>query len=90
MRLVQCDLVVAGIDLGDDCAGVDMLVVGDGNIRDVTRHLGRDGEAAGIDEGVVRRLVGMEIDEPDEIAGDSKNNQRKNNEKRRDRMTPDD
>jgi len=40
--LIQCDLIVAGVDLDDDRAGVDMLVIGDGNIRDITRYLGSD------------------------------------------------
>jgi len=46
----QRDAVVALVDAGDHGAGRDVLIVGDGDGRDVARHLGGDGELAGGDE----------------------------------------
>ena len=56
LRLVQRDAVIAVIDAGDHAACGDVLVVGDGNLSDVARHFGRDGNLARRDEGVVGRL----------------------------------
>ena len=63
--LIERDLVVARLDPQDDIAGLEVLVIGHRDICHVARNLGGDGEAARIDEGVIRRLVRIEIDFPD-------------------------
>ena len=53
---VQRDAIIAIVDTGDDVARRDMLVVGHRHRGDVARDLGRDGELASRDEGVVGRF----------------------------------
>ena len=55
-RLRERGAVVAIVDPRDHLAGLDMLVVGDRNRRDVARDFRRNGELARGDEGVVGAL----------------------------------
>ena len=56
VRLGDREAIVAIVEAGDQVAGVDVLVVGDRNGRDITRNLRRDGELPGRKERVVGRL----------------------------------
>ena len=65
--------------------GVDVLVVGDRNGRDVARHLRRDGELARGDEGVVGRFEMAGV-VPVEVSARSDDGQEEQAEDRGDRM----
>ena len=56
LRLLERGAIVAIVDAGDHLAGDDMLIVGDRDLGDVTRHLRSDRKLPRGDEGVVRRL----------------------------------
>ena len=54
--LLERYAVIAVVDAGDHVAVGNVLVVGDRELRDVTRHFRGDGDLPGGDEGVVGRL----------------------------------
>ena len=56
LRLVERGAIIAVVDPGDHVAGVDMLVVGDGNGGDVAGHFRRQRGLPRGDEGIVGRL----------------------------------
>ena len=80
LRLVDLGLVVTRIDAQEHLAGLDGLVVLDGQAGHVTRHLGGERRDRALDVGVVGRHVALGVDpgiggpgdarEPDEDADD--------------------
>ena len=56
LGLLQRGAIVAIVDAGDHLAGGDVLIVGDRDFGDVTRHFRGDRELPRGDEGIVRRL----------------------------------
>ena len=57
------------VDAGDQVAGLDTLVVGDGHLGDVARHLRGDGDGVRLDECIVGRLEVAGI-VPEHVTGD--------------------
>ena len=53
--LFESDFEVSIINAGQHLPGLDLLVVGDWNVRDIARHLWRDGRVVGLDISVVGR-----------------------------------
>jgi len=53
LGLIERDAVIAVVNARNHVAGGDMLVIGDGNGRDVAGDLGGERGLAGRDEGIV-------------------------------------
>ena len=68
LGLLEGDAVVAFIDLRDHAVRHDVLIVGHRHRSEVTAHLGRHGELARLDVGVVGRFEAPRI-VPIEVAG---------------------
>lgn len=85
LRLIERDPIVALVDLRDHIAGVDVLVVGYGHRRDVSRHLRRNSELPRRNEGVVGRLEMLGVI-PVEIAARRRRNEEKEPEQESDRV----
>jgi hypothetical protein len=56
LGLIDRNPVVAVVDPRQRLAGIDVLIVGDGDIGDIAADFRRDGEAARGNEGVIRRF----------------------------------
>ena len=73
LRFRDRGLVVAGVDLDQQAAGLDKLVVGDGDLDDGAGHLGADAHIACVDKGVVRRFVIAGMQPPHDAPGNHEN-----------------